>query len=129
MNDIQINFAQAEDLPEILEVRYDALYQSAWAFYSPREVKVLLQDSGLHELRLMVTDSLLFKAVNVDGAIVGSSGHYKGHLRHLYVHPDYQGLGIGKKLLHYTEKHFVKNAHIPLFYYGWVLLFVPANFI
>lgn len=119
--DIQINCAHTDDLPEILEVRYDALYESACEFYSSREVKLLLQDAGIEELRYMINKSLLFKAVHTDGTIVGSAGHYKGHLRHLYVRPDLQGYGIGKKLLNYTEQHFIKTSNTSVLQLGSAL--------
>lgn len=119
--DIQINCAQTDDLPEILEVRYDALYKSACEFYNSREVKVLLQDAGLDELRHMINESLLFKAIHTDGTIAGTAGHYKGHLRHLYVRPDLQGYRIGKKLLNYTEQHFIESSNSSVLQLGSAL--------
>lgn len=94
-----------EDLPRVLAIRYDAFQAIAWDYYSAQEVKVLLQDVSIEELRTMIELQQLF-GCEEGGVLVGVAGWFEGVLRHVYVDPASQGKGVGGSLLAYVEKQY-----------------------
>ena len=100
-----IELAQYEDLEKILEIQYLA-FQAEAEEYNDFEIDPLQQT--LHDLEeeFQKHKYLFLKAVE-NGRIIGSiRGHIKGNTSYIgltVVHPDFQGKGIGTKLIQTLE--------------------------
>ena len=68
-----------------------------------------------------------------NGVVIGYAALAPGWLEHLYVHPDYQGVGVGRRLLDFAKDRqpqglelwaFAKNVRARRFYEaaGFVLI-------
>lgn len=103
---LTIEAAKIEDAAEILALQKLA-YQSEAELYNDYAFPPLLQT--LSELKEDFKTITFFKAV-MNGIIIGSvRGLLKGDTCYIYrriVHPMYQNLGIGKKLMNEIEFHF-----------------------
>lgn len=102
---MEILKAEHSDLKEILELQYLA-YQSEAQLLNNNNIPPLKQT--LSELEQEYQVGTILKAVNDDGVIIGSVRAYTKNdtlfIGKLIVHPDYQGQGIGTKLLLEIEK-------------------------
>ena len=98
--------ANKNDLPEILLLQKLAFHQNA-VFYNDFNLQPLLQT--LDELYEEAKNSVILKAV-ADNKIIGSVRGRKendfAHISKLIVHPNYQNLGYGSKLMGFIEKEF-----------------------
>jgi putative acetyltransferase len=47
-------------------------------------------------------DAVELRCVRIDNRIIGFLGVADHHLEMLFIHPDYSGRGIGKRLLHFS---------------------------
>lgn len=99
-----IERATRADAPDILELQKLA-YRSEAELYDDRRFPPLVQT--LDSLRAEFTDSVVLKAV-ADGVIIGSVRARRAgdawHIGRLVVHPDYQGQGLGTRLLRAIER-------------------------
>jgi ech hydrogenase subunit C len=107
--------ATIEDAAEILALQKLA-YQSEAELYNDFAFPPLMQT--LPELKEDFKNITFFKAV-INGVIIGSvRGCMKGDTCYIYrriVHPMYQNLGIGKKLMNDIEFHFGFTSRFEVF--------------
>jgi len=115
-----IKVAKIEDLPRILEIRYDAIIENSAQTYSPREIKILLQDANLAELREMILDQKLFIAY-VEQQIVGLTGWKDLTLKHVYIDPKFERRGIASKLVMHTQQDYITRTKNNILKTGCVL--------
>lgn len=104
---INIQAAEFEDLPSILELQ-KLCYQSEAALYPDSPIPPLSQT--LQEIQGEYEKLLFLKVENSKGEIIASvraSDDTGSCLIHkLMVHPQYQGLGIGRRLMKEIENRF-----------------------
>jgi len=107
--------AEQRDAEEILELQKLA-YKSEAEIYSDFSLGPLKQT--LDELKADFATMTFFKAV-IDGKIVGSVRAWMDgtscHMSRLIIHPLYQNLGIGSKLVKAMEKHFSQAERFDIF--------------
>lgn len=115
MKNIYIEKASIEDVEEILELQ-------KLAYISEAEI---INDFTIPPLHQTLDDTLsefsqqIFLKVEIDNKIIGSVRIYMElgtvYIGKLIVHPDYQNLGIGTKLLNAAEKQFPDAERYELF--------------
>ncbi len=107
--------AAVKDAAEILALQMLA-YQSEAEIYGDYGIPPLTQT--LDNLIAQFQSSIILKAVE-DGRITGSvRGHVAdgtGHIERLVVHPDCQGRGTGKQLMHAIETRLENVERYELF--------------
>lgn len=112
---IEIQQARIEDAEAILALQRLA-YQSEARLYNDNSLPPLRQT--LDELRRELTNQTFLKAVE-EGRIVGSVRAYQQgetcSIGRLMVHPEWQGRGIGKALMHAIEACFATATRFELF--------------
>ncbi len=105
--------ATADDLPEILELQYQA-FQSEARILKNYEIPPLVQT--MDGLREEFDKGIFLKAVNDDGRIIGSSrGYREGDdviIRKIIVAPEFRRHGIGTKLLYLAESELPNNRYV-----------------
>lgn len=96
--------AEYEDLKQILEIQYLAFQKEAEE-YNDFEIEPLQQT--LSELENEFQRFTFLKAIDDSGHIIGSTrGYIKENTSYIgktFVHPDYQGQGIGTQLINTLE--------------------------
>ena len=106
INDIIMEQAEYNDLPEILTLQYLA-YQSEAALFGSKDIPPLKQTSD--ELREEYNSGVILKMVT-GGRIIGSvrAREQNGtvYIGKLMVHPEHRRKGYGSKLLAEIEKRF-----------------------
>jgi ribosomal protein S18 acetylase RimI-like enzyme len=99
-----INHAEVDDLQEILALQYLA-YQSEARLVNDYKIQPLTQT--IEEIRREYENGCILKAT-IDEKIIGSVRSFAEngtcYIGKLFVHPDYQGNGIGSRLLSEAEK-------------------------
>jgi GNAT superfamily N-acetyltransferase len=107
--------ATRTDAADILQLQKLA-YQSEARLYGDWQLPPLVQT--LDELRAEFSNSLVLKAV-ADGVIIGSVRARRSdecwHIGRLVVHPDFQGQGLGTRLLRAIERELGGSHKIELF--------------
>lgn len=97
--------ASEDDLREILSLQYLA-FQSEATIINNFDIQPLKQT--LNELQAEFAEQIFLKAIDDTGAIVGSVRYFSEddtvYIGKLIVKPDFQGRGIGTKLLLEVEK-------------------------
>jgi len=110
-----IERATRADAPAILELQKLA-YRAEAGLYDDRNLPPLTQT--LEELRAEFAESVVLKAV-ADGVIIGSVRARRDgdtwHVGRLVVHPDFQGQGLGTRLLRAIECESGDSRKIELF--------------
>ena len=103
---MEITQVSNNELAEVLQLQYLA-YQSEAILYNDFSIPPLVQT--LEELREEVVESTCLVARR-QGKIVGSVRarltEGKCHIGRLIVHPEYQGQGVGSKLMSAIEQYF-----------------------
>lgn len=110
---------QPSDLHEILELFSNTIYFSCNKEYSLPELKAWVSSVNLAD---KFNKSLLknnsFVLVNQDNKIISFCDiSSSGYLDRLFVLPEYQGQGLGSKLLRIAEKSYLGNiisVHVSL---------------
>ncbi|MDR2884135.1 MAG: GNAT family N-acetyltransferase [Deferribacteraceae bacterium] len=109
---MQIIKANYNDLQEILDLQYLA-YQSEAKLYNNPNIPPLTQT--LKDLETEFEIGVFLKAINEDGAIIGSVRGYSDngtlYIGKLIVRPDLQGQGIGTALLREIERVCPHNRY------------------
>lgn len=103
---IEIHAASESDAAEILEVQKQAFYRQG-VLYDDFELPPLVQT--LEELILDFKAHVFLKALyqgKIVGSVRGATIGMTCHISRLFVHPDHQNRGIGKKLMHAIEDRF-----------------------
>ena len=102
--DTIVKFADKEDLPTILELQYLAFWKEATE-YNDFTIEPLQQTINAVEEEFKKFTFL--KAIDESGMIVGSTRGYvnegTSYIGKTFVHPDFQGKGIGSKLITILE--------------------------
>lgn len=115
IDDVKIIEANHDDLQNILALQL-ASYQSEGMINDDFEISPLLYT--MKHMENDYKDKKIFKAI-FQGMIVGSIRGYKKketcYIEKLIVHPGYQNLGIGKKLMLFFEKYFDLCSAFELF--------------
>jgi GNAT superfamily N-acetyltransferase len=96
---MEITKAEYIDLEQILKLQYLA-YQSEAELYHNYNIPPLLQT--LEDLQKEYQSGIVLKAIEADTIIGSVRGYTKAdtlYIGKLIVHPDYQGRGLGTKLL------------------------------
>jgi len=113
--ELNITHATIEDAEEILSLQKLA-YQSEAEIYGDFSLSPLKQT--LTELKADFHHQYFLKAI-MSGMIVGSvRGSIEGdtcYIRRLIVHPNYQNIGVGRKLMEEIERHFGTARRFELF--------------
>lgn len=104
---IQIREFINSDAQEVLECHFKAVHQTAGVDYDNtvlEEWSKPVDEVRLTQFLQTLADSKRYVAV-VRGQIAGFAEYVadKNELRACYVHPDFSGLGVGKKLIQYIE--------------------------
>jgi Sortase and related acyltransferases len=98
--DIIVKFAEKEDLPIILELQYLAFQKEATE-YNDFAIEPLQQT--INEVEEEFKKFTFLKVLDESGMIVGSARGYvnegTSYVGKTFVHPDFQGKGIGSKLI------------------------------
>ena len=106
---INIVKSVVSDAPDVLRLQYIA-YQSEAELYNNFNIQPLTQT--LDDLQAEYRKSIVLKAVRGD-EIIGSVRAYAdgdtAYIGKLIVHPDHQGMGLGKRLLAEIENMFQKK--------------------
>lgn len=112
---MKIENANQTDLQSILELQYLA-YQSEARLFNTKAIPPLIQT--LEEVQQEYQKGIILKAIDDHDKIIGSVRAYcengTVYIGKLMVHPDYQGQGIGTKLLGAIEKCYT-NVRYELF--------------
>ncbi|MGQ9721967.1 MAG: GNAT family N-acetyltransferase [Candidatus Jordarchaeum sp.] len=112
---MKIEYAQIEDMPQILELQKIA-YRSEAELHNDFTIPPLTQT--LEEIKNDFPNQIFLKAV-INGKIIGSIRAYKKdetcYIGRLTVHPDYQNQVIGKKLMSEIEAIFKDAKRFELF--------------
>lgn len=97
--------AEKEDLKQILDIQHIAFKREAEEF-NDFSIEPLTQ--SLEDVQKEFEYMIFLKAVDENGRIIGSTrGFCEGgtsYVRTTSVHPDYQGKGIGSKLIQALEE-------------------------
>ena len=97
------------DAPDVLRLQY-AAYQSEAELYNDFSIQPLTQT--LDELLAEYRNGIVLKAV-LDDEIIGSARAYADgdtvYIGKLIVHPDHQGMGLGRRLLAEIESKLQKK--------------------
>jgi chorismate mutase-like protein len=115
IEDIKITEATRDDLQSILDLQI-ASYQSEAMINDDFEIAPLLY--SMQNMEKEYNDYKIFKAVFQDTIIGSVRGYQKNdisYLGKLIVHPDFQNLGIGRKLMLFFEKYFINCSECELF--------------
>ncbi|HOY23491.1 MAG TPA: GNAT family N-acetyltransferase [Cellvibrio sp.] len=112
---MEIVTAEIQDCEEIIRLQRIA-YEAEAQLYKDWTLPPLLQtvDSLQQELQ----SSIILKAVEGNKIVGSVRAKLVGdacHIGRLIVHPDFQGKGIGSKLLEHIEKHFRQANQFELF--------------
>ncbi len=109
---MNIRRAQREDLPQILQLQFEA-YQSEAVLLGDPNIPPLTQT--LDDLEREFCDGIFLKAVDDQGAIIGSVRAYAkegaAYIGKLIVKPHLQGQGIGTSLLNAIEQAFPAHRY------------------
>ena len=115
MDEIGIEPASSEDIREILELQKLA-YLSAAQIINDFTIPPLHQT--MQEILCEFNHQVFLKAA-LDNRIIGSVRTYlemgTAYIGKLIVHPNYQNLGLGSKLLYEAEKQFPDAQRYELF--------------
>lgn len=107
-----IEKAKKEDLQSILALQYLA-YQSEAKLFGNPDIPPLRQT--LAELEREYQRGIVLKAADENNVIIGSVRAYRDkstvYINKLMVHPEWQGQGIGTKLLLTMENTFPKRRY------------------
>jgi len=110
-----ITTATADDLPEILTLQKRCYQENALRYNNP-DIPPLRQ--SFEEIKAEFDRSTFLKAT-ADGKIIGSIRGFCSEgscfICRLFVHPDFQNRGTGRKLLHAIEHHFSGILRFELF--------------
>ena len=117
---MKIRLANRSDLGRIIEIRHNAFSRMAPSTYTRAEVETLLDDYTEAEFLEMISDKRLFVTA-IDGVIRGTAGWAGTHIRHVYVDPDFFGLGIGTELVTCAEADYQERTHQDFIHAGVIL--------
>ncbi len=102
---MDIKKAEEKDLEEILKVQYVAFRREAEEFQD-FNIESMTQTTDI--LKKEYQTDIFLKAVNDEGEIIGSIRGYiengTSYIGKTFVHSDYQGKGIGIRLIRTLEK-------------------------
>jgi len=112
---MKISPAELSDCDEIIQVQRLA-YEAEARLYNDWTLPPLLQTP--ESLRQEFSASFILKAMNenkIIGSVRAELFENVCHIGRLIVHPDFQGQGIGSKLLRQIEDRFSQAVHYELF--------------
>lgn len=99
-----IEKASGEDLPSILELQHLAFAQEAESF---ADYEMLPLKQTVNDLNEEFHVKIFLKALDENGIIIGSTRGYLEngtcYIGMTFVHPDYQGQGVGTRLIRTLE--------------------------
>ncbi len=112
---MEIMLADIEDLEHILPLQKLA-YQSEAKIYENYSIPPMTQ--SIKEIRDEFTSHVFLKAVyekNIIGSVKAYFDDNSCFIGRLIVHPEFQGKGIGTKLMNAIEDHFSEAQRYELF--------------
>lgn len=102
--DIEIRNYQPADLEMIAQLFYDTVHAVNSKDYSQEQVDMWAPKGVIStNLKQALQNDLAYVALNKDTLVGFGTISSLGFLGHLYVHKDFQGMGIGAKLLKALE--------------------------
>ncbi len=106
---LSIRLAEKSQVARIVEIRNRGFLRLAPSAYSKTEVETLLSDYTEEEFLRIISNKSLFVAV-VDGTIRGSAGWAEERIRHVYVDPNFFGLGVGRTVITRAETDYQERT-------------------
>jgi len=112
MIDKNFVLATRNDLNDITHLFRIAIEKTAGKDYSPQEIASWAEGDKYTDNWLKRIDTHYYLLVKIDEKLVGmASLDDSGYLDVMYVHPEYQGMGIASDLLSKMEAKAKKDGH------------------
>lgn len=101
---IQLRDGTESDLPELQQLFYDTVQQVNSRDYDAEQIQVWSSYAWNDDLWIERMSTQQFVLAVVDGAIAGFTRlETDGHIDLFFIHVEYQGRGIGSRLLTHLE--------------------------
>lgn len=119
---MKIELVKEEELEEVHELIVYTIKKSFPAFYPPNSVNIVVEEFNLNKIKDRASWTHFYVA-KIENKIVtcGAIGPYWGSkeessLFNIFVHPDYQKQGIGKKIVQTLEQdeYFLRAKRIEI---------------
>lgn len=109
--DILLRKGSTADLPQLQQLFYDTVQQVNCTDYDAEQIQVWSSYAWKDDLWIERMSTQHFVLAVVDGAIAGfTSLETDGHIDLFFIHVEYQGRGIGSRLLTHLET-LVQKEH------------------
>jgi GNAT superfamily N-acetyltransferase len=107
---MRIKRATIQDLKEIAKLRRETIEKINAKILPETDIKILKKINSLTHLKKRIKQAKMF-ILKDRNKIVGTIDLKKNEVKGVYVHKDYQGTGLGSKLLNFIEEYAKKHGH------------------